>query len=81
VAAGLTEELAGVLTLAAELLAAVPLFALPGAAALALADEVFAFASPVVGEPAGRAPLNSLGLATSLAARKFSIFASFIAIV
>ena len=45
------------------------------------AEELtFEFDAAVVGETAGRAPLSSFGLVTTFFARKFSIFASFIAI-
>ena len=57
-AAGFAGALAAGLVLAAELLA---LAVFPGADVL-LFGAVFEFASPA---PAGRAPLNSLGLATS----------------
>jgi len=64
-----------------------PAFAAGAAFVLAVerfAFDVFAAGAALVFEfagAAGRAPLNSFGFATTFLARKFSIFASFIAIV
>ena len=65
---------------AAGLVFAGAAFALAGAVLPLAASGVLVFAATGVAAPAGRAPLNSLGLSTTFLAKKFSILASFIAI-